>query len=137
MRRFLRPRTKTFRVMLSLALLAWTSLSFGALVWPMSAAGATAPSSSMQAMSSHVTVAQRDGMPMAHTALNHSQVPVMPMGQSGCCHGGCHCPSACGVAVIVSRPLTVQEYAQAPLPALESANPALALITPPLRPPII
>lgn len=123
--------------MLSLALLAWTSLSFGAVAWPMPMAGANEPSLRMQVMSSHAAIAQCDGMPIVHTALNHSQAPVMPMGQGDCCHGGCHCLFACTGALAVPLLTTPTFFAPPPLPHLAATSLLSALAVPPLRPPII
>lgn len=130
------PRSRYFRVVLAMALLAWTSLAFGASLGPMPMSAASMTGSPVQT-TSHAASAQCDGTPIVHAASHHGHAPAMPIGHGDCCQSGCHCLAACGAVMTVPGPFTAQQYAQAPLTVLESANPTLELITPPLRPPII
>ena len=138
MRQSLHPRSRLFRSLLALALLAWTGLAFGAFARPVTmdmvamnmAMSKIAPASSM---ASHC-----DGMAMSNGSHASHPAPSHSPGQGhGCCsNGGCYCASLC--TGIASVPSLVMTWPPARDPALRPVHPqlALAISAPPLRPPI-
>jgi hypothetical protein len=99
MRWWFRPRSRCFRVVLGMALLAWTAFAFDAFAHPlmMGAAPAAHASATAAGMS-----APSEGMPaMAMPHTSHATVPVQPIGNGhGCCQNAhCYCASFCsGIA---------------------------------------
>jgi len=130
MRHLPRPRSTIFRIVLAMALLAWTALALGA---PRTPVPMGAPHAQMNAVDMPVHCM---GMPRAHAIPHPHSAPVVPGGQGDCCHGGCHCLSACSVALLVpfagagTIPKAGRERAQV------TAIVLTASAAPPLRPPI-
>lgn len=149
MRRLLRPRSRLFRLLLAMALLAWMTLT----------AGAFAASASMTAMQPvHTTSSQRGEhgvmttsapcAEMAHAvapaaSMPHATVPDRPasIGHDGncpCCDGtGCACASLCGGMTAVARLAQAFDPMRIALPPLGVHAPAVAHAAPLLRPPIV
>jgi hypothetical protein len=108
MRRSLHPRSRTFRSLLILALLAWTAFAFEAMAHPLVMSGQMANMASMtagQAMSP-----QCKGMTSTHSAhVASTPAPSHPdEGGHGCCaFGHCDCASFCSsIAGIPSLAMT-------------------------------
>lgn len=130
MRHLPRPRSTIFRIVLAMALLAWTALAFGAARTPVPMNAAHAQVNAVD-MSVHCM-----GMPQTHALSHPHSAPVVPGGQGGCCHGGCHCLSAFSVALLVPfvDAGTLPEAGR--VCAQVTAVVLTASAAPPLRPPI-
>jgi hypothetical protein len=137
MRRLLRPRSRVFRSLLTLALLAWTALAFNAFAQPLAMFDGSNAQAAM-AMSGSAS-AHCSGMPMEHASPNAHPAPSHPAGNGhGCCqHGSCYCASFCNG--IVGVPYLDMAWAPLHAPVLVSVHvaPALTQAAPPLRPPIV
>ena len=137
MRRILRPRSTTFRIVLAMALLAWTAFACEAIAHPFVMGGQMqdmAANVSGQAMPPHCK-----GMPSPHAAsvastpAPHHPVPV---GHGCCAFGHCDCASPC--SSVMGVPLLALTWPPLRDPALVPirAGVLLATATPHLRPPI-
>lgn len=131
MRHLPRPRSTIFRIVLAMALLAWTALALGAPRTPVPMGAAHAQMNAVD-LSVHCM-----GMSQAHvTSSRLHPAPAVPGGQGDCCHGGCHCLSSCSVALLVpfagagTIPKAGRERAQVTAIVLTAGA------APPLRPPI-
>lgn len=134
MQRPFHPRSRGFRVVLAMALLAWAMLAWGATAMPMQMDGAIAAASAQPA-DPHASAAGCDGLQVAHTAPHRDPVPP-PMGSGDCCHGGCHCLSACNAVLAVPRFVVAGPWSHAAFPVAAPADPVPVPGAPPLRPPI-
>lgn len=137
MRHLLKPRSRLFRSLSILALLAWTMFAFDAFAHPLAMADASA---SMASMTTGNAAPHCDGMPavgMPHAA--HHPVPSQPAGSGhGCCHnGGCYCASLCSGIVEVPYPGVVLQHVRDPAVSLIHSDPVPVHSAPPLRPPIV
>jgi len=134
MRHLLRSRSRYFRAVLVLAALAWIMPASGAL------AGGTArmldATASAQSVQLQAVAPRCDGSAMTCTASQLGHAPALPMGSGGCCHGGCHCVSACNAVLSVPRLVVAEPWLHAAFPIAAPADPVPALSAPPLRPPI-
>lgn len=135
MHRWLDPRSRRFRVVLSMALLAWAVLASGALMAMPHMTDTMGMATMMQMPASHAPTKNCDGMSMEHIGSNH-HASVMPMGHGSCCHGGCHCPSSCTGVLVALYPLASAWPLHTVISTFVPAEPALTLSAPPLRPPI-
>lgn len=133
MRRLPRPNSTVFRVVLSMALLAWTVLAFGMPAMPPPHGQVLATQSHAQAAK---TCAHGQDMAMAGSESHHQGAPGTPMGHGDCCHGGCHCLSACNAALLVPFAATGVMPEHSPPCASIIADVLSAMAAPPLRPPI-
>lgn len=120
MRHLPRQQSLLFRVATALALMAWTALAFGA-----PPAARSAP----------------DCAPGATTPMvmggGHAAVPTKaPAGQPDCCHAGCRCLAPFGAVVVVPPALSKAMPRVRLVFVLASAEPMVATVAPPLRPPI-
>lgn len=119
--------------MLAMALLAWATLAFG--VPAMSPPAGQAP-----AMQSHARVkacTHGHDMAMAPSGSQHPHAPGMPAGHGDCCHGGCHCLSACSVVLLVPFvALGAAPAHRSPSVSGLVVGVVPATAAPPLRPPI-
>jgi hypothetical protein len=131
MRHLPRPHSRYFRTVLVLAALAWVMLASGAMAAPLPMVMAA------QTVAFHASASDCDGMPMGPTAAPQSPAPTTPTGSGNCCHGGCHCLSACNAALLVPRRVVVATFPRASLPTIATVDPIQAPIAPPLRPPIV
>lgn len=130
MRHLPRPHSRYFRTVLMLAALAWVMLASSALAAPL-------PMSAMgQTQASHASAPDCDSVAMAHAAAPQSSALTTPMGTGNCCHGGCHCPSACNAALVVPRFVVVGTFSHASAPTIAVVDPVQAPSAPPMRPPI-
>jgi len=135
--RLLRPRSRIFRCLLMLAVVAWTAFAFEALAHPLimgGQAGNMASSTPDQAMPPHCK-----GMTSTQTASATSPpAPSHPAeGGNGCCaFGHCDCASLC--SGIVEVPSLAMTWPPTHDPALAPVHAAvlLAPVAPQLRPPI-
>lgn len=113
-----------------MALLAWTVLAFGMPTMPRHA----------PATQSHAQVAKTcahgQDMAMAGAESHHQGAPGTRMGHGDCCHGGCHCLSACNAALLVPFAATGVMPEHNPPRASIIADVLTAMAAPPLRPPI-
>ena len=136
MHHWLRPRSRLFRSLSILALLAWTAFAFDAFAHPlvMSGGSMTAASTATAKAASHC-----EGMPMMGTPQSlHHPAPSQPAGNGhGCCHnGGCYCASLCtGIVGVPYLGLEMQPI-HGTVISLIYSQPVRALSAPPLRPPI-
>lgn len=135
MQRLLRPRSRSFRCLLMLALLAWTAFALDAMAHPLAMVGGMGHAAGMvmgQATPSHC-----EGMPLPDAATS-TPAPAYPIGSGhGCCaFGHCLCAAFCsGIAGVPRLDMTwVPPHAPGLVPI--DAPPALARSVPPLRPPI-
>lgn len=131
MRHLLRSRSRLFRSLSILALLAWTTFAFDAFAHPLIMSGGSAGMASMPTGNS---ASQCDGMP--HAA--HHPAPSHPAGNGhGCCHnGGCYCASLCsGIAGVAYLGAPLQPVHDAVV-SLNHSDPTPVHSAPPLRPPI-
>lgn len=137
MRRSLHPRSRVFRSLLVLALLAWTALAFNAFAQPLAMLDGGNVQSAMTVSGS--ASAHCNGTPMEHASPNAHPAPSHPAGNGhGCCqHGSCYCASLC--TSIVDVPYLDMAWAPLHAPVLVPVDvaPALAQAAPPLRPPIV
>jgi hypothetical protein len=122
---------------LAVALLAWTTLAFGA---PLQTVGVASMDSYSQVSASRTSAVHCDGMSMPvsamHAAAQRGHAPTMPAGHGDCCHGGCHCASACNAVLTVPRLATLAPVPHAALQIAAPVAPASMPEVPPLRPPI-
>lgn len=136
MRHPLHPRSRAFRSLLVLALLAWTALAFNAFAQPLAMFDGSTAQAAM-AMSGSAS-AHCSGMPMEHASSNAHPAPLHPAGNGhGCCqHGSCYCASFCNG--IVGVPCNDMAWVSPHAPVLVPVHnaPALTSAAPPLRPPI-
>lgn len=132
-RMLVRPHSTTFRLILALAMLAWTVLASGTPAISASALGATSGSAHVQ------TAAERAhcrAMAMTGAGMHHGHAPAAPAGHGDCCHAGCHCLFACSVMIGVPPVLPgFPRFRLEPTVVLLDGVPAMATV-PPLRPPI-
>lgn len=108
MHRWFRPRSHGFRVVLGMALLAWTAFAFDAFAHPpmMGAAQAAHAPATMAGMTAPSD--EMSAMPMSH--MSHAPTPTQPTGNgNGCCQNAhCYCASFCsGIAGASSVAVTV------------------------------
>jgi hypothetical protein len=129
MRHLPRPHSRWFRTVLVLAALAWVMLASGALAAPLPMA------TTGQTLASHTSAPDCERVAMAHAAAPQSPPPAVPMGHGDCCHGGCHCMSACNAA-LVPRFVVVETFSHASVPTIAAVDPVQAPSAPPMRPPI-
>jgi len=136
MRHLPKPRSRLFRSLSILALLAWTMFAFDAFAHPlaMSSGSVAAISTAMAKAASHC-----DGMLMLGSSQNlHHPTPSQPAGNGhGCCHnGGCYCASLCsGVASVPYLGVALQPVHDPALSLIRS-EPVPVQSAPLLRPPI-
>lgn len=136
MRRSLHPRSRVFRSLLALALLAWTALAFNAFAQPLAmldSGAATQPAMTMGGtVGTHCDGMMGHASPSSHPASSH------PAGNGhGCCQNGhCYCASFCnGIVGVPYRDMAwAPPHASVLVPV--HVAPALAQSAPPLRPPI-
>jgi hypothetical protein len=137
MRRSLHPRSRVFRSLLALALLAWTALAFNAFAQPLAMTESGATTQMAMAMGG-APATHCDGMTTGHASPNAHPAPPHPVGNGhGCCQNGhCYCASFCNG--IVGVPYIDMAWAPPHAPVLVPVHvaPALAQTAPPLRPPI-
>ncbi|HET7560796.1 MAG TPA: hypothetical protein VFJ87_00265 [Rhodanobacteraceae bacterium] len=136
MRHPLHPRSRSFRAVLGMALLAWTMLASGALAGPLHKVDATGMTAVVQA--AQPAAVHCDAMTTTHRSHTSHPVPMHPAGNGhGCCHNGvCHCASSCsGIAGVPAMFMTWQPVHDR-APALPHAEPVRVHTAPPLRPPI-
>ncbi len=127
-----RPKSMFFRLMLALALIAWTALAFGS---PSMAEANGMQASQSQAQVTNATMHCPDTM-MASDGSHGLSTPMPRTGHGDCCQTACHCLAASTVL------MTVPWIFVAFIPSGEhwSAGPQVpvppALAARPLRPPI-
>ncbi len=138
MRRSLHPRSRLFRSLLTLALLAWTALAFNALAQPLVMINSGAATQSAMAMGGTAGT-HCDGMPMEHVSPRVHPAPSHPAGLGhGCCqHGSCYCASLCNGIVDVPYLDTAFAPLHAPVLVPVHVAPARVQAAPLLPPPII
>lgn len=135
MRRSLHPRCRTFRSLLTLALLAWTAFAFEAMAHPLVMSGQMGASTTAgQAMSP-----QCKGMTSTHS-VHAASIPASshPDGYGhGCCaFGHCDCASFCSsIAGVPSLVMTWPSPHDPALSPVDSGAPPV-VFAPRLRPPI-
>lgn len=131
MHHLLRPRSRLFRSLSILALLAWTAFAFDAFAHPLVMAGGSA---GMASMATGDSASQCDGMPNAA----HHPAPSNPAGSGhGCCqNGGCYCASLCSGIAGVPYLGTALQPVHDPAVSLIHSDPTPVHSAPPLRPPI-
>lgn len=134
MRIWLRPRSRSFRAVFGLALLAWMALAAGALAAPLQMSMDMGMLAAMPAAAAQVATQPCDGMSMRAVAARHA--PVAPSGHGDCCHDGCHCLSACNAAVTVPHLMMAVPLPHARMPFIGTVGLAQRPEMPPLRPPI-
>jgi len=134
----LHPRSRVFRYLLALALLAWTAFAFEAMAHPLVMSGQMGNMASRttgQAMSPHCK-----GMPSTHTASAASTpAPSHPdEGGHGCCaFGHCDCASFCSsIAGVPSLAMTWPPLHDPALSPVDAGAPPV-VFAPRLRPPIV
>ena len=136
MRHAFRPRSRVFRSLLALALLAWTALAFNAFAQPFGMLESDATQTAMAAGTA--AGAHCNGMAMGHASHGSHAAPSYPTGDGhGCCRNGhCYCASLCnGIAGVPWLDMAwASPHAPMPLPVPVAS--ALAQTAPPLRPPI-
>ncbi|MBN8735973.1 MAG: CopL family metal-binding regulatory protein [Xanthomonadales bacterium] len=139
MRRSLHPRSRIFRSLLVLALLAWTALAFNAFGQPLAMIDSGATTTQAATAMDGAAGTHCDGMPMGHVSPSSHPAPAHPAGDGhGCCqHGSCNCASLC--TSIVDVPYLDMAWAPLHAPVLVPVHvaPALTQAAPPLRPPIV
>jgi hypothetical protein len=137
MRYALRPRSRAFRSLLALALLAWTALAFNAFAQPFVMTDGGAAMQTAMAMGGSAAT-HCDGMQMGDASPNSHPAPSHPASHGhGCCQNGhCYCASFCNG--IVGVPYLDMALAPVHTPLLVPVHvaPALTQTAPPLRPPI-
>lgn len=133
MRRWFRPRSRSFRVVLGIALLAWIMLASGAFAAPLQGWNAMKMAMTTPTAPLHTTT-DCDGMPMQQAATQ--QIPTAPMGHGECCHGGCACMTACNAVLAVPRLTIAVSLPRFATPVFATVGPAQLPSAPPLRPPI-
>lgn len=138
MHQLFHPRSRSFRAVLGVALLAWAMLASGALAGPLRIFNAMGVNATIQAAQAQATTVHCDGMAMVPGSRTSIPTPMPPAGNGhACCpDGGCHCASSC--TGIVGVP-----YLGLELPPIQSVVFSLiyfqamrAPSAPPLRPPI-
>jgi len=133
----LHPRSRVFRYLLALALLAWTAFAFEAMAHPLVMSGQMGNMASRtgQAMSPHCK-----DMPSTHTASAASTpAPSHPdEGGHGCCaFGHCDCASFCSsIAGVPSLAMTWPPLHDPALSPVDAGAPPV-VFAPRLRPPIV
>lgn len=130
MRHLPRPHSRYFCTVLVLAALAWVMLASGALAAPspMAMTG--------QTLASHASAPDCDGMPTGSAAAPQNPSPTTPTGSGNCCHGGCHCLSACNAMLAVPRLVAAESFLHESMSVVSQVDPILVPTAPPLRPPI-
>lgn len=136
MHHWLKRRSRLFRSMSILALLAWTAFAFDAFAHPLVMSGDPA---SVVSMATGNAASHCEGMPaagMPHVA--HHPSPSYPAGNGhGCCHnGGCWCASLCSGIVGVPYLGIALRPVHASAVSLIHSDPVPVHAAPPLRPPI-
>lgn len=135
MRRVFSPHSCVFRVVLSMALLAWAAFGVEAVAHPLSMLDGAMGHTQMTV--GHVSC---DDMPMPHATADaspHSATTHPPGSGQGCCQpGACWCAFSCGG--IVSVPCLDLKLQPAYAFVLAVVQPQLvrSRSAPPLRPPI-
>lgn len=136
MRHSLHLRSRIFRSLLALALLAWTALAFNAFAQPLAMTESDAAATHMAMggkAGTHCDGMAGQASPNFHPALSH------PTGNGhGCCQNShCYCASFCNgiVGVPYIDMAWVPPHATVLVPV--HVAPALAQNAPPLRPPIV
>jgi hypothetical protein len=134
MHHLLKPRSRLFRSLSILALLAWTAFAFDAFAHPLVMSGGSA---GMASMTTGNAASHCDGMPasgMPHAT--HHPAPSQPAGH-GCCHnGGCYCASVCsGIVGVPYLGVALQPVHDLAVSLMHS-DPVPTHSAPPLRPPI-
>lgn len=139
MRRSLHPRSRVFRCLLILALLAWAAFAFDAVAHPLAVADGMGSMAGM-AMG-HTTSSHCNGMTPSHASTLGASTPAPshPAGTGhGCCaFGHCLCATFCsGIAGVSGFDVTWEPPHD---PALVPAYiaPTSVRAAPPLRPPIV
>lgn len=137
MRHTLHPRSRVFRSLLVLALLAWTALAFNAFAQPPALIDSEAAMQTAIAADGAAAM-PCDGMMMEHAFASVHPAPLPPAGHGhGCCqHGGCWCASFCNGIVGVPRLDMAWAPLHAPVLVPLRVVPMLAPTAPLLRPPI-
>lgn len=137
-RRSLHPRSRIFRSLLVLALLAWTSLGFNAFAQPLAMIDSGAATQAAMAMGG-AGGTHCYGMTTGPASPDSHPAPSHPAGNGhGCCqHGSCYCASLCNS--IVGVPYLDTAFAPLHAPVLVPVHiaPALTSTAPPFRPPIV
>lgn len=136
MRHLLSPRSRLFRSLSILALLAWTAFAFDAFAHPLVMSGSA---TGVASMSTSNAALHCEGLPASsapHTA--HRPAPTHAAGNGhGCCHnGGCYCASLCSGVVGISCLGVALQPAHDPAITLLYSDLVPAPSAPPLRPPI-
>ena len=133
MRQPFRPRSRSFRAVLGVALLAWAMLASGALAGPRRMFDAMGVNATIQATTVHC-----DGMAMVPGPQTSIPAPMPPAGNGhACCpDGGCHCASSCTGIVGVPYPGLELPPIRGTVLSLAYSQPMRAPSAPPLRPPI-
>jgi len=151
MRSLLRHRSRLFRAVLALALMAWMTLAAGAFAAPLPAppmqhglpGSATrtvvAMTMAMSNLGAHCAGTSRSASQrFASAKLTHVPATSGHDGSCPCCNGtGCTCASMCGGMTAIAYATPVFDAAQAALPRPDTHAPAAAHFAPPLRPPIV
>lgn len=132
MRIWLRPRSRSFRAVFGLALLAWMSLAAGALAGPLQMSMDML--AAMPATAAQVATQPCDGMSMQAGAARPA--PVAPNGHGDCCHDECHCLSVCNTVLAVPHLMMAVPLPHARMPLVATVGLAQMPEMPPLRPPI-
>ncbi|HJP99109.1 MAG TPA: hypothetical protein VJ862_11150 [Rhodanobacteraceae bacterium] len=131
------PRSRVFRSLLALALLAWTALAFNAFAEPLAMTDSGGATQMTMAMGG-TAGPHCDGL-MGHASANSHPAPMRPAGHGhGCCQNGhCYCAPLCNG--IVGVPYLDMAWAPQHPPVLVPIHVAAALTQapPPLRPPIV
>ncbi|HJU27081.1 MAG TPA: hypothetical protein VJ722_10420 [Rhodanobacteraceae bacterium] len=138
MRRPFHPHSRSFRAVLSMALLAWAMLASGALASPLRMFDAMGVNAAIQAAQPQSTTVHCDSMAMVPGSHTSTPAPMPPVGNGhGCCHnGGCYCASVCsGIVGVPAFRMTWPPVHDIALSLIHS-EPVLAHSAPPLRPPI-
>lgn len=134
MRWWFRPRSRCFRVVLGMALVAWTAFALDTFAHPvmMSAAPTSHASTAMAGMSSP----HAGTLTMSTPNTSHDPAPTQPDGHGCCQNGHCHCASFCsGVAGAPSIAASLAPL-NGPMFLLSGGGPVPARFALLLRPPI-
>lgn len=132
------PRSRSFRAVLGMAMLAWAMLASGALAGPLRMFDAMGMNTAIQAAQPQSTKVHCDGMAMVPGSHTSIPAPMPPAGNGhGCCpNGSCYCASLCtGIAGVPYLGLEMQPI-HGTVFSLIYSEPVRALSAPPLRPPI-
>lgn len=135
MHHLLRPRSRLFRSLSILALLAWTAFAFDAFAHPLVMSGDPA---SMISMTTSNAAAHCDGTPASGMPrATHHPVSSQSAGNGhGCCHNGCWCASLCSGIVDVPYLGVVLQPTHDSAVSLIHSDPVPVHSAPLLRPPI-